>query len=390
MNEPAFSIGIEEEYLAVDPDTMDLAPVPPEMLEEAKDALGDKVSPEFRACQIEIGTGVCADIGEARSDLANLRCTLSEIAERHGRVLAAVSCHPFGEPENQETGPAARYDEIAEDIGGIARRLMTCGMHVHVGLGEDDELRADLMQQFTTFLPYVLALSASSPYWKGEDTRLESYRLNVFDSVPRSGLPPRFDHWSDYRRTVDLLVDNEIVEDASKIWWDLRPSEAFPTLEVRIADVCPRMEDALSIAAFIQSGMRLLWRLKTQSQRWRIYERFLIEENRWRAQRYGTNGTLLDLGRGHLSPFADMLEDLTGQMRADAEALGCADELNGCLDIARNGASATRQRKAFEAATNKGEAPKDALREVLREVTSEFRQGCSREDIARRAGSGAA
>ena len=385
MKEPAFSLGIEEEYLVIDAKTMDLAPVPPEMLDEAKSRLGDKVSPEFRACQIEIGTGVCADIAEARDDLSNLRCTLNEIADHHGLALVALSCHPFGEPEKQAVAPAARYDEIAEDIGGIARRLMTCGMHVHVGLGDDNELRVDLMQQFANFLPFILALSASSPFWKGEDTRLESYRLNVFDSVPRSGLPPRFEHWSGYRRTVDLLIDNEIIEDASKIWWDLRPSEAYPTLEVRIADVCPRMEDALAIAAFVQSGMRLLWRLKTQSQRWRIYDRFLIEENRWRAQRYGTNGSLLDLGRGKLAPFGSLIEDLVEQMSADAAALGCAPELRHCLDIAAQGASATRQRQAFAAARDAGQDDRSALRAVLQDAASEFSQGCTREDITRRA-----
>lgn len=375
MADPQFTLGIEEEYLAVDPATCELAPVPDALLDAARARLDKKVSPEFRDCMIEIGTGVCSDIAEAREDLAHLRRTVSDLAREHGLEIVAVSCHPFSNPEDSATGHNPRYDAIAEDIGGIARRLMTCGMHVHVGLGEDEELRVDLMQQFVNFLPFVLGLSASSPYWRGEDTQLSSWRLNVFDSVPRTGLPPLFNSWAHYRRTVEVLVENEIVEDASKIWWDLRPSEAWPTLEVRIADVMPRMEEALAVAAFIQSGMRMLWRLKTQSQRWRIYDRFLIEENRWRAQRYGTGGALLDLGRRRLRPFAELLGELTEMMAADAAALGCGAELRGTLDILGGGSSAARQRAVHAAALADGAEPREALRAVLRSLVAEFREG---------------
>ncbi|GAD57333.1 carboxylate-amine ligase [Limimaricola cinnabarinus] len=378
MSDPAFSLGIEEEYLVVDAETMDLAAVPDEMLAAAKKRLGDQVSPEFRDCQIEIGTSVAADIAEARADLAHLRGGLAEVADDHGLALVAVSCHPWGDPESQGTGHAARYDKIAEDIGGIARRLMTCGMHVHVGLGEDHELRADLMAQASYFLPFVLALSASSPYWRGEDTRLSSWRLNIFDQCPRSGLPPRIESWAEYRKMVDALVSAGIIEDASKIWWDLRPSEAWPTLETRIADVMPRMEEALSVAAFVQCVMRMLYRLKTENKRWRVYERFLIEENRWRAQRYGTEGTLLDLGRNQLRPMQELLGELEEMMEPDARALGCLDELRGTRRIAQQGSSATRQRRAYDAAISAGAEPREALRKMLRGVSAEFLEGVER------------
>ncbi|SDE93550.1 carboxylate-amine ligase [Limimaricola pyoseonensis] len=375
MSDPTFSLGIEEEYLVVDATTMDLAAVPDTMLEAARRRLGDHVSPEFRDCQIEIGTSVAADIDEARADLAHLRGGLAELAEERGLALVAVSCHPWADPESRGTGHGARYDKIAEDIGGIARRLMTCGMHVHVGLGEDHDLRADLMQQTVFFLPFVLALSASSPYWRGEDTQLSSWRLNVFDQTPRSGLPPRIDSWAEYRKMVETLVGTGIIEDASKIWWDLRPSEAWPTLETRIADVMPRMEEALSVAAFVQSTIRMLYRLKTRNQRWRTYERFLIGENRWRAQRYGTEGTLIDLGRNRLAPLRELLGELVEMMSEDADALGCLDELRGCMTIAERGNSAARQRAVFAAAREAGAEPREALREVLRGAAEEFREG---------------
>ncbi|MGX9854853.1 carboxylate-amine ligase [Limimaricola variabilis] len=375
MSDPAFSLGIEEEYLVVDAETMELAAVPDEMLAAAKKRLGDNVSPEFRDCQIEIGTSVAADISEARADLAHLRGGLAEVADDYGLALVAVSCHPWGDPESRGTGKGARYDKIAEDIGGIADRLMTCGMHVHVGLGEDPELRTDLLAQASYFLPFVLALSASSPFWRGEDTRLSSWRLNVFDQCPRSGLPPKIESWAEYRKMVDTLVKAEIIEDASKIWWDLRPSEAWPTLETRIADVMPRMEEALSVAAFVQCVMRMLWRLKTENKRWRVYERFLIEENRWRAQRYGTEGTLLDLGQDRLRPMEELLGELEEMMEPDARALGCLDELRGTRRIAHQGSSAVRQRRAFDAARAKGAEPREALREMLRGVSREFMEG---------------
>ena len=375
MPDPAFSLGIEEEYLVVDARTLDLAAVPSGMLDAARRRFGDHVSPEFRDCQIEIGTVVAADIGEARADLARLRRGLAEIAEDHGLALVAISCHPWADPESRGTADGARYDEIAEDIGGIARRLMTCGMHVHVGLGEDPELRTDLMAQASYFLPFVLALSASSPFWRGEDTRLSSWRLNVFDQTPRSGLPPRLHSWAEYRRMVDTLITTGIIEDASKIWWDLRPSEAWPTLETRIADVMPRMEEALSVAAFVQCVMRMLWRLGTENKQWRIHDRFLIEENRWRAQRYGTEATLIDLGRDRLRPMQGLLGELEELMEPDARALGCLDELRGTRRIARQGASAARQRRAYDAAILGGAAPREALREMLGGVAREFMEG---------------
>ena len=215
-------------------------------------------------------------------------------------------------------------------------------MHVHVGI-DDDELRIDLMNQARYFLPHLLMLSTSSPFWQGEDTGLKSYRLAVFHELPRTGLPQRFESFGEYQRTVDVLVRNKVIEDATKIWWDLRPSAKFPTLEMRVTDVCTRIDDAVSIAALFACTLRMLWRLRTSNQKWRTYPSFLIEENRWRAQRYGVRDTLFDFGKGKLVPFAALIDELLDLIAEDAAALGCGREVRHALNIATGGTSADRQ-----------------------------------------------
>ena len=375
---PDFSLGIEEEYLTVDARTMDLAAVPDSMLAAAHERLHDQVSPEFRDCMIEVGTRVCPDIAAAREDLRLLRNTLAEIADDHGLAVFAVPCHPFGDPESRATGPEQRYANIAHDIGGLSRQLMTCGMHVHVGIGDSpaaNDLRIDLMRQFRHFLPLVLALSASSPFWRGRDTELASWRLSIFDAIPRSRVPPDFGSWADYRHALGLLTGAGTIEGAGSIWWDMRPSESFPTLEVRIADVMPRLEQALSVAAFIQATLRMLWRLNRNHMRWRDEEHVLMEENRWRAQRYGTEATLIDSATGRLVPMTGMLEQALDLMTADATVLDCTSELRGTLDIARTGGSAARQRETVQQALDFGADRPEALRELMRGLAAEFRAG---------------
>ena len=231
------------------------------------------------------------------SELAHLRRTIAETAREYGLAPIAASTHPFADKSTLETTPKARYQALARDFAGIGRRLAICGMHVHVGI-EDDELRIDLMNQARYFLPHLLMLSTSSPFWQGEDTGLKSYRLAVFHELPRTGLPQRFESFGEFQRTVDVLVQNGVIEDATKIWWDLRPSARFPTLEMRVTDVCTRIDDALSIAALFVCITRMLYRLRRSNQKWRSYPAFLIEENRWRAQRYGVHGGALRLRQG--------------------------------------------------------------------------------------------
>lgn len=368
---PAFSLGIEEEYLLVDRDSLALAASPPGLLEACQAEHGQKVSPEYLQCQIEIGTGVCATIAEAREDLRRLRATVAREAARHNLAPVAVACHPFSNWKDQHHTPRDRYDRLREDLGGVARRLLICGMHVHVGL-DDDALRADLLGQMSYFLPHLLALSASSPYWQGEDTGLASYRLTIFDNLPRTGLPPRIETWDEYARSVEALVALGVIEDSSKIWWDLRPSARFPTLESRICDVQPRLSHALSLAALTQSIARMLWRLRRSNQRWRRYDNFLLSENRWRAQRYGVGGGLIDFGRGEIVPVPALLEELIALIAEDAEALGCLAEAEAARDILQGGTSADRQRAAAAAAGQEGADHDGRMRAVVAHLIEEF------------------
>ncbi|MEO0862348.1 MAG: carboxylate-amine ligase [Pseudomonadota bacterium] len=373
--EPAFTMGIEEEYLLIDAETHDLAEAPDSLMRACRDRLGDQVSPEFLQCQIEVGTGVCADIHEARQDLSHLRRTIAELADDHGLLPIAASCHPFSDWKDQTPTDKDRCRDLERSLKGVARRMLICGMHVHVGI-EDKDTRIDLANQFSYFLPHLLALSGSSPFWQGEDTGLASYRLTVFDNLPRTGLPPRLDGWEDWQKSVDLLVDLDLIEDASKIWWDLRPSHNFPTLESRICDVCPRIDDTLALAALTQATIRMLWRLSRDNQSWRLYDRFLVDENRWRAQRYGTGGAgLIDFARGTLRPLPDLVDDLLGLVAEDAATLKSTADLARARTIARDGTSATRQRAIHAKSIADGATHRDALRAVTQHLSEEFRRG---------------
>ncbi len=371
QSEPPFSIGIEEEYLLVDTDSCDLTEAPPALMEACAAELEGQVSPEFLQCQIEIGTRVCADISEAREDLRRLRACVSRIAGQFGLAPIAVSCHPFADWKDQSHTDKDRYNTLARDLGGVVERMLICGMHVHVGLGSDD-LRNDLMGQLSYFLPHLLALSASSPYWQGRDTGLASYRLTVFDNLPRTGLPPIFPSFGDYERTVDVLIELGVIEDSTKIWWDLRPSSRFPTLETRICDVSPRLEDTLTLAAIIQSLSRMLYRLRARNQRWRLYDTFLVGENRWRAQRYGTRKGLIDFGRREIVPLAELMEELIEMAGEDADALGCRAELERVRGMITRGTSSERQRAVYSAANEAGKDHAEAMRAVVRHLIEEF------------------
>ncbi|HBF61714.1 MAG TPA: carboxylate-amine ligase [Methyloceanibacter sp.] len=371
MPEPKFTIGIEEEYLLVDKETRDLAPEPPAaLLSKAEAALRGRVSPEFLRSQIEVGTHVCHSVQEARDQLIELRSTVSTTATEFGLAPIAASTHPFAHWESQHHTNKERYNLIAKDLQYVVRRMVICGMHVHVGI-DDDDLRIDLLGQAPYFLPHLLALSTSSPFWQGEQTGLKSYRLSVFDELPRTGLPHTFSSYSEYERTIDLMVSAGLIEDASKIWWDLRSSARFPTLEMRITDVCPLIEDAIAIAALYQCILRLLYRLRRQNQRWRHYPPFLIRENRWRAQRYGIEEGMVDFGRGAMVPFSHLIEELFELVAEDAAFFGCAPEVAHARTILQRGTSADRQLKRYAKVKSEGGSERDALVAVVDELVAE-------------------
>ena len=362
---PALTLGMEEEYLLVDPKTRDVVEDPsPDFMKDCKDRLGERVTPEFLKCQVEVGTPVCADISEARHHLTALRSTLINTADKHGMKLIAASTHPFAQWGRQKHTAAPRYDLLDEDMGGTIRRMLICGMHVHAGI-EDEDLRVDMMNQMRYFLPHLLALSTSSPFWGGHDMAMKCVRIGIFDSMPRTGLPDRYESWSEYTRVIARLIKAGVMEDATKIWWDMRPSARFPTLEMRVTDVCTRLEDALCIGAIYQSLLRMLARHKQRNMRWRIYPRIMLEENRWRAQRYGCTNSMIDLGRGECVPFGSLIEEILEMITEDATALGCLKEVQHARVILKRGTSACRQADRCQAAVAGGADTPEAFRKVV-------------------------
>jgi glutamate---cysteine ligase / carboxylate-amine ligase len=371
LKDPPFTIGIEEEYLLVDRASRDLVREMPQALFEAcEQALRGQVTREFLKSQIEVETQVHATPRAAGEELKSLRATVARLAAEHGLAPIAASTHPFARWSVQQPTERERYQAIARDLAGVGRRLVICGMHVHVGI-DDDELRIDLMNQARYFLPHLLVLSTSSPFAEGEDTGLKCYRLAAYQELPRTGLQGRFESWGEYHSTVDVLVRNGIIEDASKIWWDLRPSAKFPTLEMRITDVCTRAEDAVCVAALYASILRMLYRIRRANQTWRSYPLFLLSENRWRAQRYGVDGTLFDFGRGELVPFRDLVDELLALVREDAEALGCWNDVEHARAIVAGGTSANRQITEFNRLASQGASRDDALKGVVDHLIAE-------------------
>lgn len=371
---PAFTLGIEEEYLLVDRETLELANAPKALIEECQGAMQGQVSPEFLQCQIEVGSKVCQDIAVAREELKRLRSTVARCARRHGLAPIAASCHPFADWKQQMHTDKSRYNELEQALAGVARRLLICGMHIHVGI-ESPAQRIDLMNQLTYFLPHLLAMSASSPFWMGQDTGLASYRLTVFDNLPRTGLPPQLNSWAEFERMTGALVDIGIIEDSSKIWWDLRPSSRFPTLETRICDVPTRLEHTLTIAALTQCFTRMLWRLAARNQRWRLYSNVLIGENRWRAQRYGLNEGMIDFGQREIVSFADLATEMLDLLGEDAEALGCLPEVEAVQQLVADGNSSDRQRAVYNERLAAGEDPDRATRAVVEYLIEAFHDG---------------
>ncbi len=365
MDHPSFTLGIEEEYLLVDKTSRDLVPEAPVALMAAcEKTLQGQVSPEFLQCQIEVATRVCNTIGEARADLSYLRTTIAELANAHGLAPIAASTHPFAKWADQHHTDKERYNILARDLQVVVRRMLICGMHVHVAI-EDEATRIDIFNQVTYFLPHLLALTTSSPFWQGIDTGLNSYRLIVFDALPRTGLPPEFSSFAEYERSTNMLMQTGAIEDRSKLWWDLRPSTRYPTLEMRICDVCTRMDDAIAVASLYVCLCRMLYRLRRNNQRWRDYSRFLINENRWRAQRYGVAQGFIDFGQGEVVDYATLLEELLDLVREDAEFFDCESEIEHCRTILKRGTSADSQRRCYNDAIKQGASTDDALREVV-------------------------
>ncbi|MFQ5967008.1 MAG: carboxylate-amine ligase [Acidimicrobiia bacterium] len=376
MTPPEFTIGIEEEYLLVDPESRDLERDPPEeLIARISEVIGaGQVTPEFLRSQVEVGTKVCDTLSEAATELAALRSAVADIAHDHGLAPIAVSTHPFSSWREQLTTDKERYLALARDMRSVMQRLVICGMHVHVGVSDDD-LRIDLMNQLAYFLPHILALSCSSPFWHGIDTGLKSYRRSVFRAPPRTGLPEFFSDWSEYQRHVNVLVETGCIEDASKLWWDIRPSVRYPTLEMRVADICTNLDDGLAVAAVFVCLLSMLYRRRLENQRWRSYARMLIDENMWLAQRDGTSGELIDFGKSERVVFPSLLEEIIEITAEDADRLGCKEQVEHTRVILQRGTSADRQLAVFEKAVADGADEPEALNAVVDWAISETLAG---------------
>lgn len=354
------SLGIEEEYLLVDMETRDLAARPPaEFMARCKAELDDRVTHEFLRCQVEIGTSVCPTIAAARTELTALRRTIAATARDFGMRMIAASTHPWAHWTEQEPVDMDRYRILGAEHRSLARRMAICGMHVHAGIA-DKNLRVDLMSQMSYFMPHLLALSTSSPFWEGHDTGLKAFRPIIIGDLPRSGFPEVFENWNDWTDLLDDLAACGMVSDPSKIWWDIRPSGKHPTLEIRICDICTWLEDGLTIAALYQSILAYLCHLRANNERRRYYRRILLAENKWRAQRYGVEAEMADFGKRKLVPFSELTDELVELIRPFAEELGCIEEVENARVIARRGSSADHQLKVFHHALAAGATEREA------------------------------
>ena len=341
------TLGVEEEYQIVDAETRALDSYVSKILPDGRVRLQDQVKEEFMQSQIEVGSQICETVQQVRRELCRLRQALIEIAEANGKHIVAAGTHPFSRWIDQTITPKLRYKALEENMQDIARRLLIFGMHVHVGIG-DLELTSDIFNQVRYFLPHLLALSVSSPFWDGRRTGLMSYRSVVFETLPRTGIPDAFSSYADFDAFMTTLERVGVIDDRTKVWWDVRPHPHYKTLEFRICDVCTRVDDAVCIVALIQSLVAFLYDLRRNNQSWRIYHRDLIRENKWRAVRHGVRGELIDFGIGKSVPYEELLEELLALLRPYAEQLGCWEEAKYARRIVKEGTSADHQLRVYD------------------------------------------
>jgi carboxylate-amine ligase len=350
MSRPSFTLGIEEEYQTIDPDSFDLrSHIQMEILEKGKRQLQERVKAEMHQSVIEVGTGVHKTVKDAALDIKDLRRRMIDLTEENGLRLAAGATHPFADWRVQDIHPDDRYKQVVEDLQMIARENLIFGLHIHVGI-EDNETLIHLMNQLRYFLPHLLALSANSPFWIGMNTGLKSYRCKVFDRFPRTNIPDTFSSWSDYEGFVNLLVRTKCIDNPKKIWWDIRPHPFFNTLEFRVCDIPMRVEETIALAALVQATVVKLHRLHARNQSWRQYGRALLMENKWRAARYGLDGMLIDFGREREVPERELIEEYLEFVDDVLDELDSREEVSHIRWILENGTGADRQLRAYEAA----------------------------------------
>ena len=345
---PTFTLGIEEEYQTIDPETRDLrSHVSTEMLEQGKIRLEERVKAEMHQSVIEVGTRVCRNITEAKEDLFDLRRNMIRLAEENGLVLVAGATHPFGDWRVQKIYPDPRYAQVVEDLQLVARANLIFGLHVHVGI-EDREAAIRIMNSIRYFLPHILALSTNSPFWQGMKTGYKSYRAKVFENFPRTNLPDTFGSYSEFENYINLLIKTNCIDNAKKIWWDVRPHPFFNTVEVRVCDIPMRAQESIAIAALIQATAAKLWKLHSCNQDYRQYSRALLMENKFRAVRYGLDGKMIDFGKQCEVPVRELIHEYLAFVDDQLDELGSRKEIEHIYTMMENGSGADRQLRVYE------------------------------------------
>lgn len=344
-----FTLGIEEEFQIVHKDTRELHSYVSQLLDETPEGsvLRERVRPEMHQSVVETGTGICRDISQARQEITELRGSLGALAKKGGMRIVAAGTHPFSDWKTQEITDRVRYHQVVEDLQDVARANLIFGLHVHVGI-KDKEVGMALANQCRYFLPHILALSTSSPFWLGRTTGLKSIRSEIFKRFPRTGIPGKFESYKSFESFVDLLIKTGCIDNAKRIWWDVRCHPFFDTVEVRICDMTTRLDDTLGIAALVQALMGKLYLLYRRNQGWREYGHMLIEENKWRAVRYGLDGQLIDFGKREQAPTRVLIEELLDFCSEAADIFHTQDDLDRIRAICREGASADRQLRVFK------------------------------------------
>ncbi len=345
---PSLSIGIEEEYQIVDPETRELRSYITEFIENGKLVMMEyELKPELHQAMVELGTPVCSNIGQVKEALIKQRRFICRLAQSKGVEIVAASTHPFSKWMDQPVTPYERYLGVLEEMQLLAQRLLIFGMHVHVGV-EDRTFAIDAMNVARYMLPHILALSTSSPFWMGRRTGLKSYRANIFEDFPRSGISDVYRTPADYDALIRTLINTGSIPDASKIWWDVRPHHQYPTLEFRICDICTRLDEAVAIAALFQAIVLWLWKLRRKNITFRVYRRELIEENRWRAARYGLDGKLIDFGKSIELHTRQLVGELLDLVAEEIDELGTAAYIEPIQSILTEGTSADRQLRVHD------------------------------------------
>lgn len=341
-----FTIGIEEEFQIIDPQTRELRSRVNEILEEGQMLLGEQVKPEMHQSMIEVGTGICRDVKEARQDVIKLRRAIAELAHRKGLAIVAASTHPISHWADQRITENERYYQLIEELQHSARALLIFGMHVHVGVA-DREAAIAVMNAARYMLPHIYALTTSSPFWIGRNTGMKSYRYEVFKQFPRTGIPDYFNSVGEFDSYVNLLIKTGCIDNGKKIWWDVRPHHVYPTLEFRICDIPTKVDETIAIAALFQALTAKLYKLYRQNMGFRLYRRALIEENKWRAARYGIEGNLIDFGKSEEVPLRKLIVELLEFIDDVVDELGSREEINYVHKILEHGTSADRQLRVY-------------------------------------------